>query len=299
LRDAIALRGVRKTFGAKTALASLDLTVPRGSICGFVGPNGAGKSTGLRILIGLLRRDGGSVEVLGMDPDRHALAIRQRTCYLPGETNVYSHLTGNEFLEFALSFYPAELADVRDDMLAAWELPLQRRVRTYSAGMKQKLALLATLIPDVDLYILDEPDRGLDATARLFLREVLRRLDQRGKTLLLSSHHLAEVEALASQLTFVIDGASVPAARVEAARTALRQVVRVRLRAGHAALPAGVREQTTEPDGSLRLVVEGDALAWLQQLDPARVESVEVGATRLEDLYQALTQAPLASESPA
>ncbi|MEZ5965711.1 MAG: ABC transporter ATP-binding protein [Planctomycetota bacterium] len=286
---AILLEGVQKAFAGKTALSRLDLHVPRGAMAGFVGPNGAGKSTGLRILVGLLRRDGGRAEVLGLDPDRAALAIRRRTCYLPGETNVYHHLTGAEFLEFALSFYPRRLDDVADELTATWELPLARKVRTYSAGMKQKLALMATLLPDVDLYILDEPDRALDATARLFLREVLHRLNLRGKTILLSSHHLAEVEALTSQLTFVIGGASVPGDRIEAARAALRHVVRIRLRRSDASLPAGVRTRSVEADGTLRLEVEGDAFSWLHAIDPKDLDSAELGATRLEDLYQQLT----------
>jgi ABC-2 type transport system ATP-binding protein len=287
--DAIALSGVRKRFRDKVALAHLDLRVPQGAIHGFVGPNGAGKSTGLRILVGLLRRDGGDARVLGLDPDRAALPIRKRTCYLPGETNVYAHLTGEEFLQFALSFYPRCHDDLRQEMLAAWELPLAKKVRTFSAGMKQKLALLATLLPDVELYVLDEPDRALDATARMYLRDVLRRLHGRGKTILLSSHHLAEVEALAAALTFVIEGTTVPSARVDAARAALRHVVRLRLREANAKLPDGVRSHTLEPDGTLRLTIAGDALAWLRRVEPSWIESVEVGATRLEDIYQALT----------
>jgi len=289
LSAAIVLRGVRKTFGAKTALAGLDLEVEAGSVRGFVGPNGAGKTTALRVLIGLLRRDAGEARVLDLDPADQALAIRRRTCYLPGETNVYGHLTGAEFVDFALSFYPRQLADLRDELLTTFELPLERKVRTYSAGMKQKLALLVTLVPDVELYVLDEPDRALDATARLHLRDVLHRLNLRGKTLLLSSHHLAEVEALTTQLTFLIDGRSVAQERVEAARAALRHVVRLRLRRGDARLPPGVRERTAEADGSIRLQVEGDALAWVKGLDSAVVDSIEVGATRLEDLYQQLT----------
>jgi ABC-2 type transport system ATP-binding protein len=292
VNDAIVLRGVQKAFAGRPALARLDLSVPAGAVHGFVGPNGAGKTTGLRILVGLLRRDAGEARVLGLDPSRQSLAIRRRTCYLPGETNVYSHLTGAEYLEFAASFYPRHDAGLRDELLQGFDLPLPRKVRTYSAGMKQKLALVATLVPDVELYVLDEPDRALDASTRLFLRDVLRRLNRRGRTLLLSSHHLAEVEALTDQLTFLIAGDTVAPERVAAARSALRQVVRLRLRDPRAPLPAGVRERRDEPDGSIRLTVTGDAVAWLRGLDPAQVESVEVGATRLEDLYQQLTAEP-------
>ncbi|HLU39002.1 MAG TPA: ABC transporter ATP-binding protein, partial [Planctomycetota bacterium] len=264
MTDAIALRSVQKAYRGRAALAGLDLRVAPGTIHGFVGPNGAGKSTALRILVGIVQRDAGEVRVLGLDPAAHALAIRRRTSYLPGETAVYGHLTGAEFLRFAFSFYPRRDETLRAELEEAFALPLVRKVRTYSAGMKQKLALLATLVPEVDLYVLDEPDRALDASTRVFLRAVLRRLQARGSTLLLSSHHLAEVEALTATTTFVIAGRTVPPDRVAAARSALRRVVRLRLRTPEVALPAGVVEQTREPDGTMRVTVAGDALAWLR-----------------------------------
>ncbi len=286
--SAIALRGVRKTFGKRVALAELDLQVATGTIHGFVGPNGAGKSTALRLLVGLLRADAGSVQVLGLDPARHGLAVRRRACYLPGETSVYGHLTGGDFLTFALSFYPRLDAALQRDLAEAWPLPLQQKVRTYSAGMKQKLALMACLVPDVELYVLDEPDRALDANARLFLREVLRRPHADGKTLLLSSHHLSEVEALTRELTFVVEGRRIARERVDAARHALRRVLRLRLREPELRLPPGVVEQRLESDGTLRLELSTEPLAWLQQLPANALDSVEIGATRLDDLYRQL-----------
>ncbi len=279
--------GLQKAFGARVVLRDLSLTVARGELLGLVGPNGAGKSTLLRTLVGLLPRDGGTVEVGGRDPRTHSLAIRQDTCYLPGETGVYLQLTGQQFLDFALGFYPRLDMARRDQLLAAFALPLQQKVRSYSAGMKQKLALVATLSPDVGLYLLDEPDRALDASVRLFLRDVLRGMRRAGKTMVLSSHHLGEVETLADRLEFLLDGAFVPAAELASARARLRSRPRVRLREG-AALPAGAREVQREPDGTLVVETGGDPMAWLRAVPDGLIESAEIGIPRLEDLYALL-----------
>lgn len=297
---AIRLRGVDRRFGARTALRQVDLCVAPGELLGLVGPNGAGKSTLLRILVGLVRRDAGTVSVLRLDPAaaRAALAIRHRCCYLPGETSVYHQMTGRQFLDFALGFHRAIQRGLLGRLSDAFALPLERRVRAYSAGMKQKLCLMATLAPDVPLYLLDEPDRALDASVRFLLREVLRDLHAQGRTIVLSSHHLAEVESLADRLEFLVDGRIVPEPEVRAARAALRRRVRVRL-AADTALPPGARLLQREPDGTLVLEVDGEAVAWLATLPAGSVAAAEVGMVRLEDLYQQLTGTPAAAAGGA
>ncbi|MCA8953694.1 MAG: ATP-binding cassette domain-containing protein, partial [Planctomycetes bacterium] len=199
----IAIEGLGKRFGAHEVLRDVGIAVGRGELFGLIGPNGAGKSTLLRTLIGLVQRDCGSVAVLGRDPATSSLAIRQRTCYLPGETGVYTQMTGRAFLDFALGFYPRQRRELRARLEREFELPLAQKVRSYSAGMKQKLALIATLVPEVELYLLDEPDRALDASVRFALRDVLRELRAAGATIVLSSHHLSEVETLADRLEFL------------------------------------------------------------------------------------------------
>lgn len=287
----LAVRGVHKSFGPRRALQDVSLELASGETVGLVGPNGSGKSTLLRILVGLAWRDAGSVLCFGFDPDRDSLPIRRRACYLPGETSIYGSMRGDEFLRFALAPYPRLHDDLLAEMTQRFELPLRRRVRTYSAGMKQKLALLATLGPAVDLYLLDEPDRALDASVRLELRALLQQLRARGATILLSSHHLSEVEALASRLLFLVDGRLVPERDVAAARAELRAELRLRLAPG-VALPPGVLAREESGDGLLRLRVEGDPLRWLQQLPPEAVAAAEIGMIRLEDLYRCL--APVA-----
>ncbi len=284
---AVALRGLTKAYGQRTVLRGIDLQVARGEVLGLVGPNGAGKSTLLRTLVGLVARTGGDVAVLGMDPARHSLAVRHRTSYLPGETGVYLQMTGAQFLAFALGFHRRIDTARRDALLAGFGLPLSARVRSYSAGMKQKLALVATLAPEVDLYLLDEPDRALDASVRLFLRDALMALRAAGKTIVLSSHHLAELESLADRLEFLHEGSLVAAQRLADARARLRRWTRVRLRAG-ASLPPSTRVERRERDGTLVVETDGDPLVWIRSLPADTLDAVECGTSRLEDLYRVL-----------
>jgi ABC-2 type transport system ATP-binding protein len=284
---AIVCRNLGKSFGGAEVLRDLSLVVPAGELLGLVGPNGAGKSTLLRTLVGLVGRDAGAVAVLGIDPGRDPVAVTRQTCYLPGETGVYLQMTGAQFLAFAGGFHPRRDAARERRLADAFALPLRRKVRGYSAGMKQKLALLATLAPDVDLYLLDEPDRALDASVRLLLRDELRAMKALGKTIVLSSHHLSEVETLADRLVFFWQGALLADGEIAAARAQLRRRPRVRLRPG-AVLSAGARELRREPDGTLVVETDGDPMAWLRGVPDGVVDSAEIGVPRLDDLYDAL-----------
>lgn len=289
MNSAVTVCGLDVRFGDKQVLRSVDLTIAPGELLGLCGPNGAGKSTLLRTLLGLVPRQGGDVQVGGRDPARDPIGVRRATSYLPGENGVYLQLTGSAYLDFALGFFPRHDRERRERLLAHFALPLGQKVRSYSAGMKQKLALLAALVPDVDLYVLDEPDRALDASVRFVLRDELLAMQRAGKTILLSSHHLGEVEALADRLVFLLDGAFVADARLAAARASLRRRPRVRLATGHA-LPAGAREVHREADGTLVVATDDDPMQWLRSCPAGAVDSVEIGIPRLEDLYQLLLQ---------
>lgn len=286
-RPVIHAGGVAKRFGDRHALSNVAVDVKAGEIVGFVGPNGSGKTTCLRILDGILERDAGDVEVAGLDPAVAGVAVRRRCSYLPGETSLYHGLRGQAVLDFAWGFYPRLQHDLAAELRERFALPLDRPVREYSAGMKQKLALLAALVPDVSVYLLDEPDRALDASHRLGLREVLAGLRDRGKAVLLSSHHLSEVEALAGRLVFLVGGRTVDESRVHAARELLRREIRLRL-AHDVEWPDGLELRELLPDGSFRVRTRDEPLAWLHGLPADAVESAEVGVVRLERLYQLL-----------
>ncbi|MEE9126977.1 MAG: ABC transporter ATP-binding protein [Planctomycetota bacterium] len=287
----IQLAGLTKSFAEKRVLADVAFRVGPGEVVGFVGPNGAGKTTCLRILAGLCQRVAGSVRVMGMDPSSEPVAIRRRCSYLPGENSVYMGMRAKTFLDFAWGFYPDHQEDLKRHMLDAFDLPLSRRVRAYSAGMKQRLALLACLVPDVDLFLLDEPDRALDATTRFVCRDLIRTLKAKGKSVLLSSHHLREVEALADRLVFIMDGHIVEEQRITTARTELKTQLRVKLAPG-IDLPEGAKLLGKEADGILRVLTDSDPFQWLAQIPKHDVLSAEVGTIRLEDLYRMLMPMP-------
>ena len=209
MTTAISVSGLVKNFGATRALDRLELDVSAGEVHGFLGPNGAGKTTTLRILLGLLRRDGGRVSVLGGDPWRDAVRLHRRLAYVPGEVNLWPNLTGGEVIDLLGVLRGGLDPARRAELLERFALDPTKRCRAYSKGNRQKVALVAAFASDVDLYLLDEPTSGLDPLMEMVFQEVVREVRAAGHTVLLSSHILAEVEALCDRVTIVRAGRAV------------------------------------------------------------------------------------------
>src|SRR6266545_2214514 len=199
---AISVAGLVKNFGTTRALDHLDLTVSAGEVHGFLGPNGAGKTTTIRILLGLLRRDGGEVSVLGGDPWRDTVSLHHRLAYVPGEVNLWPNLTGGEVIDLLGSLRGGFDRSRRADLLNRFALDPTKRCRAYSKGNRQKVALVAAFASDVELYLLDEPTSGLDPLMEAVFQDVVRELRGAGRAVLLSSHILSEVEALCDRVTY-------------------------------------------------------------------------------------------------
>jgi ABC-2 type transport system ATP-binding protein len=185
---AISVRGLAKTFGGTRALDRLDLAVRTGEVHGFLGPNGAGKTTTICILLGLLRRDAGQVELLGGDPWRDAVALHRRLAYVPGEVNLWPNLTGGEVIDLLGTLRGGLDRIRRADLLERFELDPTKRCRAYSKGNRQKVALVAAFASDVELYLLDEPTSGLDPLMENVFQDVVREQRRAGRTVMLSSH---------------------------------------------------------------------------------------------------------------
>jgi ABC-2 type transport system ATP-binding protein len=203
---AILVSGLVKNFGTTRALDHLDLTVSAGEVHGFLGPNGAGKTTTIRVLLGLLRRDGGQVSLLGGDPWRDAVSLHRRLAYVPGEVNLWPNLTGGEVIDLLGLLRGGLDRSRRADLLDRFALDPTKRCRAYSKGNRQKVALVAALAADVELYLFDEPTSGLDPLMEAVFQDVVRELRAAGRTVLLSSHILSEVEALCDRVTIVRAG---------------------------------------------------------------------------------------------
>jgi ABC-2 type transport system ATP-binding protein len=203
---AISVSGLVKRFGATRALDGLDLMVRSGEVHGFLGPNGAGKTTTVRVLLGLLRKDGGEAAVLGGDPWRDAVALHRRLAYVPGEVNLWPNLTGGEVIDLLGRLRGGLDRARRADLMERFQLDPQKKIRAYSKGNRQKVALVAAFASDVELYLLDEPTSGLDPLMEIVFQDVVRELRDAGRTVLLSSHILAEVEALCDRVTIIRAG---------------------------------------------------------------------------------------------
>jgi ABC-2 type transport system ATP-binding protein len=209
MSDAISVSGLVKTFGKVRALAGLDLSVATGEVHGFLGPNGAGKSTTIRVLLGLLRADAGEARLLGGDPWTDAVALHRRLAYVPGDVNLWPNLSGGEAIDLLGRLRGGLDPRRRAELLERFELDPTKKGRTYSKGNRQKVALVAALAADVELLMLDEPTSGLDPLMESVFRDCIEEVRHAGRTVLLSSHILAEVEALCDRVTIIRAGRTV------------------------------------------------------------------------------------------
>jgi ABC-2 type transport system ATP-binding protein len=288
MTEAIDAEGLIKRFGKVTALDGLDLRVRAGEVHGFLGPNGAGKTTTIRILLGLMRSDGGSASLLGGDPWAQATALHRRLAYVPGDVTLWPNLTGGEVIDLLGRLRGGLDPKRRTELLERFELDPRKKGRTYSKGNRQKVALVAALASDVELLILDEPTSGLDPLMEEVFREVILQEKRRGdRTVLLSSHILAEVEALCDRLTIIRDGRTVETGTLAELRHLTRTSIHAELAGppdGLATLP-GVHGFRAE-DGKVVFDVDADALEpALRTLVQVGVKSLVSQPPSLEELF--------------
>ena len=286
--EAVDVEGLIKRFGAVTALDGLDLHVRTGEVHGFLGPNGAGKTTTIRVLLGLMRPDGGTARLLGGDPWADATALHRRLAYVPGDVTFWPNLTGGEVIDLLGRLRGGLDRKRRDDLIERFELDPRKKGRAYSKGNRQKVALVAALASDVELLILDEPTSGLDPLMEAAFREVILQEKRRGdRTVLLSSHILAEVEALCDRLTIIRAGQTVETGTLDDLRHLTRTTIRAELTApvnGLATL-SGVHDLSTQ-DGRVAFDVDADALEpALKSLVAAGVRSLVSQPPSLEELF--------------
>jgi ABC-2 type transport system ATP-binding protein len=207
--NAISTSGLTKNFGSTRALDGLDLSVKAGEVHGFLGPNGSGKTTTIRVLLGLLRADSGDVELLGKDPWRDAVELHRRLAYVPGDVSLWPNLTGGEVIDLFGRLRGDFNRRRRDELLERFQLDPTKKTGSYSKGNRQKVALVAALASDAELLLLDEPTSGLDPLMEAVFQDCIREVKAQGRTVLLSSHILAEVEALCDRLSIVRLGRTV------------------------------------------------------------------------------------------
>ncbi|MGZ4766800.1 MAG: ATP-binding cassette domain-containing protein [Ilumatobacteraceae bacterium] len=206
MTTAISVAGLVKTFGPTRALDGLDLTVETGEVHGFLGPNGSGKTTTIRVLLGLIRADDGEVALLDGDPWRDAVELHRRLAYVPGDVSLWPKLSGGEVIDVFARLRGDLDQRRRDELIERFELDPTKKARTYSKGNRQKVGLVAALASNAELLILDEPTSGLDPLMESVFQDCINEVKSEGRTVLLSSHILAEVEALCDRVTIIRAG---------------------------------------------------------------------------------------------
>jgi ABC-2 type transport system ATP-binding protein len=268
--NAISVSGLVKNFGSVRALDGLDLSVAEGEVHGFLGPNGAGKSTTIRVLLGLLRATAGEARLLGGDPWADAVALHRRLAYVPGDVSLWPNLSGGEAIDLLGRLRGGLDGRRRADLLERFDLDPTKKARTYSKGNRQKVALVAALASDVELLMLDEPTSGLDPLMEEVFRECIEEERRAGRTVLLSSHILAEVEALCDRVTIIRAGKTVETGSLGDLRHLTRTSISV---------------ETVEPAGDLA------TLAGIHDLDVTDHRATfDVDTANLDEAVRHLTR---------
>lgn len=275
-----------KTFGDVRALDELELTVERGEVHGFLGPNGSGKSTTIRVLLGMLRHDSGTVRLLGEDPWSEAVELHRRLAYVTGDVSLWPKLTGGEIIDVMGRLRGGLDERRRAELIDLFELDPTKKARTYSKGNRQKVGLVAALASDVELLVLDEPTSGLDPLMEAAFQDQIRQRREQGHTVLLSSHILAEVEALCDRVSIIRKGRTVESGRLED----LRHV-------GHTSVAARTRRPVALEGigGVIDLAVDGDRVSFevdndhldaaIERLAEADIVSLTCAPPTLEELF--------------
>jgi ABC-2 type transport system ATP-binding protein len=288
LGDDVVLRtvGLRKSFGRTTALDGLDLTVRSGEVHAFLGPNGAGKTTTIRILLGLLKADAGQAVLLGGDPWRDAVELHRRLAYVPGDVTLWPSLSGGEIIDLLGRLRGGLDPERRRALTERFELDPTKKARAYSKGNRQKVALIAALASDAELLLLDEPTAGLDPLMEAAFRDCVNDERRNGRAMLLSSHLLAEAEALSDRVTIIREGRAVETGTLAEMRHLTRTSVEAEL-AGPASLDGlpGVHELTVT-GAVVRCQVDQVALdEVLGRLHQAGVRALTCRPPTLEELF--------------
>lgn len=286
-KPVVQTRGLVKKFGAARALDGLDLTVETGQVHGFLGPNGAGKSTTIRVLLGMLKKTEGTALLFGEDPWNHSVRLHKKLAYIPGDVSFWPNLTGGEIVDLLGSLRGGLQEKKRAQLVQRFELDERKKFRTYSKGNRQKVAIIAALASDVPLYIFDEPTSGLDPLMENVFQDEVNTLKKQGKTILLSSHILAEVEALCDTVTIINKGKTVETGTLKSIRRKhrLEVVVETVESAAGLAKKKGVHN-FVQKDGEYHFEVDMTELdAVLNSLSTFGVRALTTHPPTLESLF--------------
>lgn len=276
-----------KKFGTFTALDDVNIEVKKGEVFGFIGPNGAGKSTTIRILLGILKATKGGAEIFGMDAWKNAVEIHKRIAYVPGDVNLWPNLTGGEVIDLFIKLRGTNNKVRRKELIERFDLDPSKKCRTYSKGNRQKVALIAAFSSDADLYILDEPTSGLDPLMERIFQEYVMEAKNAGKSVLLSSHILSEVERLCDRIGIIREGKIIETGTLDELRHLTRTHLLVETKQPMIGMEklAGIHD-VTEKNNIFSLHVDADHLdEVMKYISQFGITKIESAPPTLEDLF--------------
>jgi ABC-2 type transport system ATP-binding protein len=281
----IEIKDLHKKFGKFEALRGLSLTAEKGEILGFVGPNGAGKSTTIRTILGELHATSGEVKVFGLDAFRDAVEIHKRLAYVPGEVNLWKNLSGGEVVDFFLKLsHNYDKARV-EDLYKKFDFDPKKKVKSYSKGSRQKIALIAALARDVDLYVFDEPTSGLDPLMERVFQDEVFALKNQGKTIFLSSHILSEVEHLCDRVAIIREGEIIEAGTLDELRGIMNPLVTIATNQQPVGDIPGATDVKYDGDKVTFSISTADYSKAIDFLNGFGIKKVETALPSLEDLF--------------
>lgn len=279
---------LQKSFGKFQALKNITFDIYPGEVFGFIGPNGAGKSTTIRTLLGILRATGGQATIFGKDVYNDAVEIHKHIAYVPGDVYLWPNLTGGEIIDLFLKLSHSQHSTRTDQLIKQFQLDPTKKARTYSKGNRQKVALIAAFSTEADFYIFDEPTSGLDPLNEEFFQKEVLKLKAAGKSVLLSSHILSEVEKMCDHIGIIRNGEIVETGTLDEMRHLTRTVVKVKTKASTPELKTlpGVHNVVTESDQTMTLSVDSDKLdSVMNYLVQKQIVTLQATPPTLEDLF--------------
>ncbi|MFG6117631.1 ABC transporter ATP-binding protein [Thalassobacillus sp. B23F22_16] len=280
-------KNLKKHFGKVKALDGVDIDVREGEVFGFIGPNGAGKSTTLRVLLGMLKATAGEATIFGKDAWSDAVELHKRIAYVPGDVNLWPNLTGGEVIDLFVKLRRGKQSERREELIRRFQLDPSKKCRTYSKGNRQKVALVAAFSSDADLYILDEPTSGLDPLMERVFQECVMEVKAEGKSVLLSSHILSEVERLCDRVAIIREGRIIESGSLADLRHLTRTQLLLQTKQPVPALgeQPGVHH-LEEKDGALVFQVDTEKLDdVMRYVSRFGIEKIESTPPTLEDLF--------------
>jgi len=280
--NVIETKGLTKYYGKIRGIENLTFNVKKGEIFGFLGPNGAGKTTTIRTLLGLLKPTRGEAYIFGKNIEEDIVKIRSQVGYIPGELALYEHLTGKQFINYFSSLRNTGLP-LLDELLETFDVPLDRKIKSYSRGMKQKMGIIQAFMDDPEIVILDEPTSGLDPLLQNKFYEFILSEKKKGRTMFFSSHVLSEVDKLCDRVGMLKNGFLVALENVETLKSKRGKVIRLKIKEDSAKFK-GPKELKIL-DGWIEFVAPNDIDYWIKEISKYTVLDLEINEFSLEDIF--------------